>query len=857
MALEEYRRKRRFAKTPEPKGKAPRARTKSLSFVVQKHAARRLHYDFRLEYDGVLKSWAVPKGPSVDPADKRLAVQVEDHPVEYGGFEGTIPEGEYGGGTVMLWDRGTWQPLGDPAEGLAKGNLKFELAGQRMKGKWALVRMSGARGGGGKNWLLIKERDAMARPGHGEELVERFERSVDSRRSMDGIAKAKDKVWRSTPLKTRGDRLIERVAATKGTRPAARRFDAAKIPGAARARLPASPRPELATLAEEAPDGPGWLHEIKFDGYRMLARIAAGKVRMLSRNGNDWTGRFPRIEAALGELPLEDAVIDGEVVHLEPSGVSSFSALKDDLSAKRTEHLVYCVFDLLHLDGCSLLETPLEARKAALERLVGHSAQGPVRFSEHVAENGARFFEKACSLHLEGIISKRRASPYRAARTGDWLKIKCVGREEFIVLGWTDPEGKRRGLGALLLGYFDPAKALRFAGAVGTGFTERTLGELRQKLDPLARKSPPSSEIAREAPKGAHWVAPKLVVQVQYSEWTEDGRLRHPSYLGLREDKEPEDVTPDRLRAAAAKPSASPSRNGALKLAGVRLTHPAKILYPEPGLTKLDLAQYYVAVAGAMLPHVKGRPLTLLRAPEGAAGKSFYQKHPGDSTPDALRRIEIDEKEGHATYLLAEDVAGLVALVQMGVLEIHVWGSTKRTLEKPDRIIFDLDPDPGVGWARIADGALLVRDLLAEMGLQSWPKATGGKGLHVVLPVRPQHEWDAIKAFSHAVADEIVRRHPAAYTGNLAKRARQGKIFIDYLRNQRGATAIAPFSARARATAPVAVPLTWHEVEDGVRSDEFTIKTVPARLKELRRDPWAGLLECRQSLPAAVMRKFR
>ena len=856
MALEEYRRKRRFETTPEPKGKAPRTRTKALSFVVHKHAARRLHYDFRLEYDGVLKSWAVPKGPSIDPADKRLAVQVEDHPVEYGGFEGTIPEGEYGGGTVMLWDRGTWEPIGDPAAGLANGNLKFTLAGKRLKGNWALIRMSGARGGGGKNWLLIKERDALARPGHGEELVERFDRSVESRRSMDGIAKSHGKVWRSTPrrtaLMTQSERLMERVAKRDAARP-----DPAKIEGAVRARLPASPRPELATLADEAPAGADWLHEIKFDGYRMLARIASGKVRMLSRNGKDWTGRFAKIEAALGDLPLGEAVIDGEVVHLEPSGISSFSALKDDLSAKRTDHLVYYVFDLLHLDGYSLLQAPLEARKRALEDLVAQSSDGPVRFSEHVAGNGARFHDRACRLKLEGIVSKRRQSPYRAARTGDWLKIKCVKREEFIVLGWTDPEGKRRGLGALLLGYFDPAKVLRFAGAVGTGFTERTLGELRQKLDRLARKSAPSPEIARDAPKRAHWVAPKLVAEVQYAEWTEDGRLRHPSYLGLREDKEADDVIPDRLRAAALRPDAPPSANETVELAGVRLTHAGKILYPEHAITKLDLAQYYVAVAGSMLPHVKGRPLTLLRCPAGAGGKCFYQKHPGEGAPAALRRIEIEEKEGQSTYLIAEDAAGLVALVQMGVLEIHLWGSTMRALEQPDRIVFDLDPDDGLAWDRVAAGALLVRDLLAEMGLESWAKATGGKGLHVVLPVRPQYDWHGIKAFAHAVADEIVRRHPDSYTGNLAKKARHGKIFIDYLRNQRGATAIAPFSARAWAGAPVAVPLSWREVEDGVRSDAFTVATAPGRLQKLRRDPWAGLLECRQTLPAAIMRKFR
>jgi bifunctional non-homologous end joining protein LigD len=850
MALEEYRRKRSFAKTPEPEGRAPRPKTRGLSFVVQKHAASRLHYDFRLEMDGVLKSWAVPKGPSLDPADKRLAVHVEDHPLEYGGFEGTIPEGEYGGGTVMLWDRGTWQPDGDPEEGYRKGHLKFTLKGSRLKGKWALVQMHGPRGGDGKNWLLIKEHDGTERPGHGTELVERFERSVASRRSMAGIAKAHDRVWRSKPrrtaLLTRGERLLERVRG-----PAA-------IAGARPARLPAVPKPQLATLAEAAPEGEDWLHEIKLDGYRMLARIADGKVRMFSRNGKDWSSRFPKIEAALAALPVEQAVIDGEVVHLRPNGVSSFSALKDDLSANRTDHLVYEVFDLLHLDGQSLESSPLIARKAALERLVEQVPKGPVRFSEHVVGNGGKFFAQACRMKLEGIVSKRCNAPCRAGRGGDWVKVKCVAREEFIVLGWTDPGGKRKGLGALLLGYYDGTRTLRYAGAVGTGFTAGMLAELRRKLDRLARQSPPPAEIAKAAPRGAHWVRPALVAEIQYAEWTGDGRLRHPSYLGLREDKEADEVTLDRTKAAATPPpAATASRGGAVEIAGVRLTHPDKVLYPDKRITKLDLARYYVTVAEHMLPHVRGRPLTLVRCPEGEGGKCFYQKHPGDSAPDALNRIEIDEKEGRTTYLTADDVAGLVSLVQMGVLEIHLWGSTRKTLEQPDRVIFDLDPDSGLPWPRIIEGALAVRDLLAEMGLDSFVKGTGGKGLHVVLPLKPKYHWDAIKSFAHAVAGEIVRRHPEAYTPSLPKKARHGKIFIDYLRNQRGATAIAPYSARAKPGAPVAAPLTWKEVEAGTRGDAFTIATLPDRLQRLRRDPWDGLLDAKQQIPAAMMRKLR
>ena len=858
MALEDYRRKRRFSRTPEPEGKVRKQAAHALSFVVQKHAARRLHYDFRLELDGVLKSWAVPKGPSLDPADKRLAVAVEDHPIEYGGFEGTIPEGEYGGGTVMVWDRGTWEPEGDAAAALAKGNLKFNLDGQRLKGKWALVRMAGARNADGKNWLLIKERDPVARPGAGGELVERFQRSALSRRTMDGIAKAKDHVWHSNKP---ADGPAARTRRLKEHVRRARTPAAGQIEGARRARLPAVPKAELATLADVPPEGTGWLHEIKYDGYRMLARIERGKVTMFSRNGIDWSGRFPEIEEALAALPVQDAVLDGEVVHLLPSGLSSFSALKDDLSAKRTAHLVYYLFDLPHLDGHALDRAPLLARKEALAALLDDSGEGPVRFSGHVVGDGAKFFDTAGKHGLEGIISKRADAPYRAERTRDWLKIKCLKSDEFLVLGWTDPEGKRKGFGALLLGYRKKG-ALQFAGAVGTGFTARTLDTIGKALRPLARKSAPSAAIAAEAPRGAHWVRPELVAQVRYTEWTDDGRLRHPSFHGLREDKAPDEVVVDPPAPRAPDPPPAPAARPARAAAaaapgGVRLTHPEKLLYPADGITKRGLADYYAAVAEHMLPHVRGRPLTLLRCPDGQQGHCFYQKHPGEGAPPELGRIEIEEKSGTTTYLIADDLAGLVALVQMGVLEVHLWGSTRRALEKPDRVILDLDPDEGLAWERVIEGALALRKLLAEMGLETFVKGTGGKGLHVVLPLKPHYGWDEIKAFSHAVAGELVRRHPDYYTGALPKKARRGKIFVDYLRNQRGATAIAPFSARARPGAPVAAPLTWAEVEKGVRSDAFTVATMPERLRRLRSDPWANLADCRQTLPAAVMRALR
>ncbi|HZT51425.1 MAG TPA: DNA ligase D, partial [Stellaceae bacterium] len=784
---------------------------------------------------------------------------VEDHPLDYADFRGTIPEG-YGAGTVETWDRGTWEPIGADGGDYAKGRLKFTLHGSRLKGGWALVRMGGARNADGKNWLLIKERDAAARAGDADGVIERAQRSVVSRRSMDGIAKAGDRVWHSTKRPTamlaRAQRLEERARSLR-----ALPGPGAAIEGARPAKLPAVPQAELATLVEAPPEGAGWLHEIKYDGYRMLARLDRGAVRMFSRNGKDWSGRFPEIEAALTALPVESAVLDGEVVHLLPNGLSSFTALKDDLSAKRTAHLVYFLFDVPYLDGRSLERSPLRARKAALAAILADASGGPVRLSEHVAGDGRKFFDAACKHGLEGIVSKRADAPYRALRTRDWVKVKCLRSDEFLVLGWTDPEGKRSGFGALLLGYHDGTGALRFAGGVGTGFTARSLAAIRRQLDRLARKTAPSPEIAKAAPRGAHWVAPELVAQVRFSEWTADGLLRHPSFQGLREDKEAAEVVLEPPRPAAA-PDPAPVRpagsaRGQTEIAGVRITHPDKLLYPDAGITKRDLAAYYLAVADHMLPHVRGRPLTLVRCPEGAAGKCFYQKHPGDSAPPRLRRIEITEKEGTHTYLVADDAAGLVALVQMGALEIHLWGSTEQALEQPDRVIFDLDPDEGLAWERVSAGALAMRDLLAELGLKSFAKTTGGKGLHVVLPLRPRLGWDEIKAFAHGMAEELVRRAPDRFTGALPKTARRGKIFVDYLRNQRGATAIAPFSSRARADATVAAPLTWREVESGTRADAFSVLTLPDRLKRQRRDPWAGLADLDQSLPDAAMRLLR
>jgi bifunctional non-homologous end joining protein LigD len=869
-ALAEYRRKRDFGLTPEPAGtptKRPRAEA-GPRFVIQKHAASRLHYDFRLELDGVLKSWAVPKGPSLDPREKRLAVHVEDHPIDYGGFEGVIPKGQYGGGTVLLWDRGTWRPEdGSPDAAYRKGSLKFTLDGEKLHGKWALVRMGGkAAREKHENWLLIKEKDAVAKPGSGAAVVDKNPLSVASGRDMATIAAEADRVWDS--------RSGERAPTKKTT---------AKNPampeGARKARMPATLKPQLATLVTGAPQGDGWLHEIKLDGYRILARLSGGDVTLMSRNGLDWTRKFPEIAAALGRLKIASAVLDGEIVALAENGQSSFARLQQALSAGDTGALVYYCFDLPYLDGRDLTRVALVERKAALRDLLAGSGDGIVRYADHQDARGPEFFQHACSLALEGIVSKQRDAPYTPGRGRLWLKVKCGNREEFVIIGFSDPGGTRQGFGSLLLGTHDGEGKLRYAGRVGTGFDNALLGTLRKKLDALARKTKPVATL----PKGTtirdvHWVAPELVAEIGYTEWTDDGVLRHPTFIGLGAHKEESEVVREAAQSpapaapsAAGKPagksaskSAGKSRgksgaapDGATAIAGIRLSNAGKLLYPDAGITKLDLARYYEAVAEFALPHLTARPLSLLRCPEGYTGECFFQKHQSAGMPPSIHRIEIAEKAGTETSLYIEDLAGLAGLVQMGVLEIHPWGSTVAHVETPDRLTFDFDPDVGLPWQRVVEGVGALRKLLDTLGLRSFLKTTGGKGLHVVVPVAPRLEWDEAKAFAKAVTDRLVATAPDRYTATLAKKARHGKIFVDYLRNGRGATAVGAYSARARAGATVSTPIAWDELAEGTRSDAFTIRTLPKRLAALRADPWQDFLATKQSITAAMRKAVR
>ena len=851
MGLREYERKRDFSVTPEPRGSRPRSGGRR--YCVQKHAASRLHYDFRLELDGVLLSWAVPKGPSLDPADKRLAMQTEDHPIEYADFEGVIPAGEYGGGTVVLWDQGEWEPVGDVRQAYRAGALKFVLHGQKVRGGFALVRIKtkGQKAReDGRSWLLIKEKDADARPGY--RVVDEEPLSVVSGRSLEEIAAARDRVWHSNVPAKEQTRSAQRAQAVARTSRRAKAPPSAagprSAPQARRAALPAFVPPQLATLVDRAPDGDEWVHEMKLDGYRILARLQRGQVRLLSRRDNDWSERFPEVGEAVAQLPAKQALLDGEVAVLLPDGTTSFQALQG-FAQGSAGRLVYFVFDLLHLDGYDLTRSPLESRKAVLRDLLAGApapAAGVLSYSEHVVGSGPEFFAEACRLRLEGALCKRREGPYRPGRGRDWLKVKCSRAEEVVIGGYTPPKGSRSGLGALLVGVNDASGRLRYAGKVGTGFTDAMLADLKRRLDRLKQPTPPFADKPPRA-AGVTWVRPELVAEVAFTEWTSDGRLRHPSFRGLREDKGPEEVVDSRQSRV--------ERNGDGRIQGVRITNPERVVYPAHGTTKRDLALFYESIADWIVPHLKGRPTTLVRCPEGVEGECFYQKHSGQWAPESLRRVKIQEAKKVGEYLVVDDLAGLIGLVQLGILEIHTWNSVADHLEQPDRIVFDLDPDEGLPWTRTVEAAQRVREELEAVDLTSFVKTTGGKGLHVVVPLQRGPGWDEIAAFAEAVAVRLAAQDPARYTAVMSKAKRKGKVFIDYLRNHRGATSVAAYSTRARPNAPISTPLRWDELAADLRSDDFTIATLRARLAALKADPWAGYDKARQRLTRARIGK--
>lgn len=844
--LKDYRRKRDFTTTPEPTddATAPRRASKALRFVVQKHDASRLHYDFRLEIGGVLASWAVPKGPSLNPKDKRLAVHVEDHPLGYASFEGVIPKGEYGGGPVLVWDQGTWTPEGDPGEGVRKGKLVFSLEGEKLRGGWTLVRAGGARGREKDEWLLIKRDDEHASDANAS-IVHDKPTSVLSGRTIDEVRGG---------AKTTKKKTVKKPATTK--KPWTKK-GALSLDGAREGRVPEELTPQLCTLVREAPTGEGWLHEMKYDGYRIIARKDGDRVRLFTRSGKDWTHRFSPLAKAVKGLECGSCVLDGEAAILDEEGRTSFQLLQQMLKAAKFERLVYFAFDLLSLEGVDLRLVELESRKGALEAMLPSS--GLIRYSVHSRAVGALVFREACSLGAEGILSKRADAKYQQGRSKTWLKVKCSRRQEFVVIGWTRPGGSRKHFGSLLLAARDDAGKLVYTGRVGAGFDAAMLRDLGKRMAKGERGSCPADQKpTRAESRGVRWTEPRIVVEVGFTEWTGDRRLRHPVFLGVREDKGGDEVRIERAEGEAAPAPKEPSKRSrpvkkdeakeAVTVRGVTLSNPARVLFPEAGLTKSDLASYYDEIADEMLPFLEGRPLSVVRCPQGRAKACFYQKHPEGALAESVTPIEVPELVGTAEYIALRAAEDLVSLAQFGVLEIHPWGSRQPDLELPDTLTFDLDPGEGVDFGAVKDAAKRVRAELNALGLESFLKTTGGKGLHVVVPLEPSASWDEAKAFCASLAKKMTREEPEKYLDKMSKAARRGKVFVDYLRNSRGATSVAPYSTRASAGAPVATPLRWDELSSLESGAAYTIETIPRRLSRLRKKPWANYFTTRQRL---------
>jgi DNA ligase D len=833
--LERYRAKRDFTRTPEPSGAAQGAEERL--FVVQKHAARRLHYDLRLQFGDALRSWAVPNGPSLDPTVRRLAVRVEDHPLEYVEFEAHIPKGQYGAGGMIVWDRGTWIPMGDPEEDYRKGTLKFRLSGEKLGGGWTLVRLKPKDGERGDNWLLIKERDPFARPGSDAAILEERPESVLSGRLVEDFAVPE------APAEPPRARRPERGAP-------------ATLPGARPAPLPRSFRPQLASAAARPPEGEEWLHEIKFDGYRTIARIDGGAVRLCTRTGLDWTDRYGVLIEGFRGLPCRQALIDGEIVVQDERGIASFAALQDALAEGRTHELIFFAFDLMYLDGYDLTEVPLLERKRALEALlqpvVGPST--PVQISEHVLGQGRAFYAQAARLGLEGVMSKRADASYQQRRTRSWLKIKCRQSEEFTVVGYS-PSEAAGGIGALLLAERG-ADGLRYVGRVGTGFSVAEMRRLHARLDALKATQAPVALPPEERRKGLVWVRPALLAEVEYGNRTADGILRHAVYKGLRDDK-----MEDAAGAPKPEPRAKVERRRYVSdadLASIWVTNPDREMFGAGGPSKLDLALYYARVGDWMLPELINRPVSLVRCPTGKAEDCFFQRHALSGMPEVIKRIPLREEgsKERADYLYVEDARGLLALAQFGAIEFHTWGCRIDQSERPDRIVFDLDPDEGLPWRAVVSAAHAVADALGALGLVPFVKTTGGKGLHVVVPLARKQGWPEVRRFAEAFARQQAERAPTRFTANMAKRERRGRIYLDYLRNARSATAVAAYSLRARPGVPASTPLAWSELDLIDTPRDLNYATVPARLGDEFEDPWADIDAAARALSKEMERKL-
>lgn len=856
--LEEYNRKRDFDATPEPSGAGRSGKrgkaAQALQFCIQKHDASHLHYDFRLELDGTLKSWAVPKGPSLDPKARRLAVHVEDHPLDYASFEGNIPEGHYGAGDVIVWDRGVWIPEGDPRQGYEKGKLKFALQGEKLSGTWNLVKthMPGKR----EQWFLIKSKDAAARPLAEYDVLVAEPDSVISERTLvprKRASKASGKTSSKATPKSVAKPPAKPRATGKGV----------QLEGARAAPLPASLKPELATLVDTAPDG-DWRYEIKFDGYRIVARIEDDQVSLFTRNGHDWTAKMPHQAKALAALGLQSAWLDGEVVVANEQGVPDFQALQNAFENDRSGDIVYYLFDLPYLNGMDLREVPLEQRRSALTQVLEANQDDALKFSDDFTDSAQALLDSACQMNMEGLIGKRAGSPYVSRRSSDWIKLKCKRRQEFVIIGYTEPKGSRSAFGALLLGLHDADSGeLRFAGKVGTGFSETSLRTLLVQLQALETDGPAVSNPPRGAEaRGVHWLEPSLLAEVGYAEMTRDGAVRHAVFHGLRTDKPARRITQD----MPASPSSEPvqPRKKARKTAAqadkadlvgqVRITHPERVIDASSGTTKMQLAEFYGRISPWLLPHLKQRPVALVRAPDGVGGELFFQKHAGRLAIPHI--VSFDKEQAGQAAMVINDGQALLGAVQMGSVELHTWNATAKDFEHPDRFVLDLDPDPALPWKSMVEATQLTQTLLDELGLVSFLKTSGGKGMHLVVPITRKLGWDEVKAFSRAIVEHMATLMPERFSAVSGPKNRVGRIFIDYLRNGLGATTACAYAARARDGLPVSVPITRQEVAQIKGGDHWNIGSVLERLAELESDPWEDFFSTRQSITVAMRKKL-
>jgi bifunctional non-homologous end joining protein LigD len=844
--LKRYVAKRNFQKTSEPGDKSQAARSKKLIFVVQKHAARRLHWDFRLEWDGTLRSWAVPKGPSLDPADKRLAVEVEDHPIAYAKFEGDIPKGQYGGGHVDIWDNGTWEPVGDFNKGLKKGHLEFEMFGKKLSGRWHLVRtrMQGKQ----PNWLLMKSGDFAARAGANADVIDAGG-ADDPKRMLKPRERSRPAM---TPKPKTNGAPKPRSGKSSGTRGST---------------LPASIKPMLATLVDEAPSTDGWVFELKYDGVRLLSRCDGDDVRCISRNGIDWTHKVAPVVQALARLKLDGAWLDGELIVTDPNGRSDFSLLQHSMEQGRFDELQLCIFDLLYYRGEDLRALPLSERKVRLDAVLAKlPANGPLRLADQIYSDSANLLVRVCNQHLEGLVAKKIDSAYTGDRSKNWLKVKCHREQEFVVGGAAFLPGRGTGTFSSLLVGVKSGKGLKYVGRVGGGFDAKERAEWHERSKKLALKeSPFDKHPEKRAGEIWHWMKPQLVIQVAFADWTHSGILRQPRYLGLRADRDPKTVvreTPAHTEDVVkeAKPAPKKRKNTRAASAEVpaslgRLTHPDRVLFPHDGITKLQLAEYFAAVGEYAMPHYRERPLSILRNTHGS--KPFFQKHFLEESSAGLRVVQIPNADKDPDFVVCDSPEGLLHLAQVGAVELHSWGAVMPKPKQADRLTFDLDPGAELDYPPIREAALVVRKLLKDLGLESWVKTTGGKGLHVVVPLAaPRPDWETAKEFSRNITLFMERLAPTQFTSKTGERNRKNKIFIDYLRNGFGATAVAAFSPRWRPGAGVSTPVSWDEIDEDIRGTHFNLLNVPARVAKQRKDPWAGYWSAKQSLTKAMIKKM-